>query len=141
METIPVENCIPHLTNASIDPETGESLEYLQLIKSNKYIPIWTRSFDNELGRLAQGILGNQVESTNTTFFIGRNKVPAGLKVTYGRIVEQERTCLTVGGNLLDYPGDCSTQTASEGAFIWVRSNSVVRGTEFLRFGLTIRHN
>jgi hypothetical protein len=29
----------------------------------------------------------------------------------------------------------------SEGALIWVRSNSVVRGTEFLRFGLTIRHN
>jgi hypothetical protein len=28
---------------------------------------------------------------------------------------------------------------ASEGAFIWVWSNSVVKGTEFLRFGLTIR--
>jgi hypothetical protein len=27
----------------------------------------------------------------------------------------------------------------SEGAFIWVWSNSVVKGTEFLRFGLTIR--
>jgi hypothetical protein len=26
----------------------------------------------------------------------------------------------------------------SEGAFIWVWSNSVVKGTEFLRFGLTI---
>jgi hypothetical protein len=29
---------------------------------------------------------------------------------------------------------------ASEGAFIWVRSNSVFKFTEFLRFGLTIRH-
>jgi hypothetical protein len=32
-----------------------------------------------------------------------------------------------------------SNRTTSEGAFIWVRSNSVVKGTEFLRFGLTIR--
>jgi hypothetical protein len=33
-----------------------------------------------------------------------------------------------------------SKMIASEGAFIWVRSNSVVKGTEFLRFCLTIRH-
>jgi hypothetical protein len=35
---------------------------------------------------------------------------------------------------------DIDASSASEGAFIWVRRNSVVRDTEFLRFGLTIHH-
>jgi hypothetical protein len=46
--------------------------------------------------------------------------VPADRKVTYGRIVatirpqksETHRVGLTVGGNLIDYPGDVSTPTA-----------------------------
>jgi hypothetical protein len=46
--------------------------------------------------------------------------VPPGRTVTYGRIVcelrpnkkELHRTRLTVGGNLIDYPGDVSTKTA-----------------------------
>ena len=86
-----------------------------------KYKPIWTRSFSNELGRLAQGV-GGRVEGTNTMFFIPKNKVPQDRfkDVTYGRIVvdyrpqkeEPHRTRLTVGGNLINYPGDVSTPTA-----------------------------
>jgi hypothetical protein len=46
--------------------------------------------------------------------------VPADRKVTYGRIVatirpqksETHRVRLTVGGNLIDYPGNVSTPTA-----------------------------
>ena len=57
---------------------------------------------------------------TNTIFFIPKDKVPAGRTVTYGRIVaeirpqkdETHRTRLTVGGNLIQFPGDVTTPTA-----------------------------
>ncbi len=55
-------------------------------------------------------------------FFIHKHEIPASrLKdITYGRIVvnyrpqktEKERTRLTVGGNLIDYPWDVTTPTA-----------------------------
>jgi hypothetical protein len=109
----------PHLANAVIDPVTGASLEYRQLIQRDDQRHVWTNSFSNELDRLAQGKTG-RVKGTNTIVFIKREQVPQGRKVTYGRIVvdvrpqkeEKERTRLTVGGNLIDYPGDCSTKTA-----------------------------
>jgi hypothetical protein len=43
----------PELANAVFDEETGKSLEYRQLVKMEKYRETWTRSFTNELGRLA----------------------------------------------------------------------------------------
>ena len=57
---------------------------------------------------------------TNTIFFIPKEKVPAGRKATYGIIVaeikpqkaETHRTRLTVGGNLINFPGDVTTPTA-----------------------------
>ena len=57
---------------------------------------------------------------TNTIFFIPKEKVPAYRTVTYGIIVakirpkkaETHRTRLTVGGNLINFPGDVTTPTA-----------------------------
>ena len=96
-------------------------MEYRHLIKDPKHSPIWIRSFANELGRLAQGV-GKRETGTNTTFFIPYDQIPNDRKgdVTYGRICvdyrpqkkEPERTRLTVGGNLIDFPGDVSTPTA-----------------------------
>jgi hypothetical protein len=108
-----------HFANAIVDPDTGQSLEYRHLIKDEKTKHLWTRSFANELGRLAQGV-ADRHKGTNTIFFIGHDAVPKDRKVTYGRIVvsirpqktEVERTRLTVGGNLIDYPGEVSTRTA-----------------------------
>ena len=56
---------------------------------------------------------------TNTIFFIPKDKVPEGRKVTYGIIVaviipqkaETHRTRLTVGGNLNNFPGDDTTDS------------------------------
>ena len=56
---------------------------------------------------------------TNTTSFIPKGKVPEGRTVTYGMIVaeiqpqkaETHRTGLTVGGNLINFPGDVTTPT------------------------------
>ena len=57
---------------------------------------------------------------TNTNFFIPKGKVPARRTVPYGRIVakirpqksEIHRTQLTVGGNLIHFPGDVTTSAA-----------------------------
>jgi hypothetical protein len=45
-----------YFANAIVDPDTGQSLEYRHLIKYEKMKLKWTRSFANELGRLAQGV-------------------------------------------------------------------------------------
>ena len=57
---------------------------------------------------------------TNTIIIILKDKVPAGIKVTYGRILAKIRqqkaethcTRLNVGGNLINFPGDVTTPTA-----------------------------
>jgi hypothetical protein len=122
--TAPTTNAEPpvpkHFAYSVIDPTSGIVQEYKQLSKDPATSKLWTRSFANELGRLAQGA-GDRLKGTNTCFFIPKSAVPHGWTVTYGRIVvslrpqkaEVERTRLTVGGNLIDYPGDVSTKTAN----------------------------
>ena len=107
------------MANAVIDPDTGRAMEYRELIANPKTKDAWLRSAANEFGRLAQGV-GGRIEGTNTIQFIPRNKVPKDRTVTYARFVcsvrpqktETNRTRITVGGNLIDYPGDVSTRTA-----------------------------
>ena len=68
---------------------------------------------------MAQGV-GNRVVGTDTIFFIPHTNVPSDRTVTYGRIIcnyhpqksEPERTRLTVGRNLIEYPFDVSTETS-----------------------------
>ena len=77
-------------------------------------------SFANEIGRLAQGVRTRMPSGINTIFFIPKEKVPSGRTVTYGRIVAEKRpqkeethqTKLTVGLNLINFPGDVTTPTA-----------------------------
>ena len=65
--------------------------------------------------------MGTRIEGTNTIFFISKSKVPSGRTVTYGSLVstirphkeEKFRTCVTVGGDKLPYPGPTYTKTAS----------------------------
>ena len=68
-----------------------------------------------------QGMPG-RVEGTNTLFAIRREDIPAARwrDITYGRIVvsfrpekkDSNRVRLTVGGDRINYPGDCGTPTA-----------------------------
>jgi hypothetical protein len=105
--------------NSVTDPLTGKQLEYRQLITDPRTKKLWLHSSANEFGRLAQGV-GGRIKGTNTIFFIHQHEVPKGKTPTYGRFVcserpqkaEQERTRLTVGGNLIDYPGSTSTPTS-----------------------------
>ena len=62
------------------------------------------------------------MEGTDTMFFLHHSNIHENIRkyVTYGRIVvdysppkyELHRTHLTVGGNLIKYPGEVSTRTA-----------------------------
>ena len=77
-------------------------------------------SFSNDIGRLAQGV-GNRIKRTNTIFFIHRSGVPAGKRVTYGRIVvsirpnktETQQVRITVGGDKISYEGPTATRCES----------------------------
>ena len=106
--------------NAVTDPNTGHQLEYKQLINhpDNALRHTWQRSSANEFGRLAQGI-GGRIKGTDTIKFLHYREMPTNRQPTYARFVceirpqktEQERTRLTVGGNLIDYPGTMTTRT------------------------------
>ena len=55
------------IAGAVLDGDTGELLEYRQLVKMPKYKQTWGRAFGNKIGRLAPGIPG-PVEGTNTFY-------------------------------------------------------------------------
>ena len=73
--------------NAVMDQETGDMLEYRQLIKRPKFRETWSKAFGKEIGRLAQGQKG-VVEGTNALFFIPFDQVPGERRrdITYARI-------------------------------------------------------
>jgi len=99
---------------AVLDDETGDLLEYRHLMKHSKYKDIWTKSFGTETRRLAT--------TTETIFFIKKDEIPQERRgdETYARIVcvyrdgkkDKYRTRITMGGNLVNFPGDCGTPTA-----------------------------
>ncbi len=109
------------MANAVIG-ENGELLEYKHLIANPKTQRIWSFSYGNEIGRLAQGMPGRNT-GTNTFFFIHKNQVPKdrARDVTYGlittlvrpeKIDEPNRTRLVAGGDRIHYPSDAGTPTA-----------------------------
>ena len=122
------------LANAVLDMDTGELLEYRQLLKHPKFAKDWNISAANEFGRLAQGIKG-RVKATNTIEFIHKSEVPQDRfkDVTYIKFVctvrtekkEPNRTRATMGGNLINYPDDVGTPTANL-LLIKIFLNSVV---------------
>ena len=105
-----------------LDHETGQLLEYCQLLKNPKFKEIWTRSAADEFGRLAQGI-GGRIKGTDTIHFIHKWEILTDrLKdVTYIKFVcniqtekkDPNRTRATMGGNLINYPDDVGTPTAN----------------------------
>ena len=105
-----------------MDVDTGQLLNYKQLIQHPKYTKKWAISSANEFGRLANGV-GNRIKNpTNTIQFIKKSAIPIDRRqdVTYGSFVynlrpekvEQERTRFVVGGDRINYPGEVATPTA-----------------------------
>ena len=103
-----------NITYAVLDYETGDLLEYRHLMKHPKYKDVWTKSFGTEIRRLTT--------TTETIFFVKKEDIPNDRKgdETYARIVsvyqegkkDKYRTRVTMGGNLVNFPGDCGTPTA-----------------------------
>jgi hypothetical protein len=132
---------------AVMHEDTGELLEYRQLVKIPKYRDKWSQAFGKEIGRLAQGLEG-VVEGTNTWFFMPYEDIPEDRRkdVTYARICVNERPekadpnrCrITLGGNLINYPGDVGTRTADM-LTVKLLLNSVIStpGSKFMSLDIT----
>ena len=83
-------------------------------MKDPKYKDILTKSFGTEIPLLAK--------TTETIFFIRKEDIQSDRigNETYARIVsvfcdgkkDKYRTRVTMGGNLVNFPGDCGTPTA-----------------------------
>ena len=107
-----------------IYPTTGQTIsKYMTLAKDPDTREVWTRAFGKELGGLAQGDTTTNTKGTNTIVFLdhdGIRAIPTDRTITYARIVvdyrpqkeDPNRVRITVGGNLIDYPGELTTNTA-----------------------------
>ena len=126
---------------------TGRSMEYRDLLADPITRDVWLHSAANEFGRLAQGLPDNRVNATNTIFFIPVTKVPRNKCPTNTRFIcsfrpqkpEPYRTRITVGGNLIDYPGNLSMKVADMTTFkILVNSTLSTPGAKWL--GLDVKN-
>jgi len=113
-----------------MDHESGKLLEHRQLRRHPKYKKIWDRSYANEIGRLCQGVgrhptkpNAQRIAGTNCMHPIKFSNIPRDRisDVAHTRVVcevrpskpDPDRTRITIGGNTIDYIGDCGTKTAS----------------------------
>jgi hypothetical protein len=116
------------------DNDTGEYLNYRQLVRDPKHQKMWNTSAANEFGQLAQGV-GGRVKATNTIFFIPKDKVPKDRMkdVTLGSFscnlkpnkagTHQPR--LTAGGDRINYLKDVGTPTADM-TLVKILLNSII---------------
>jgi hypothetical protein len=101
----------------AVHPDSGCDVEYPKLLCSSDGL-LWEEPYAEKAGCLAQGY--KQAKGTNTIHFIRNDQIPKGCRATYlGNVVadrpqkeQPRRVRWTVGGNLIDYPGDVSTTTA-----------------------------
>jgi hypothetical protein len=112
-----------------LDHKTGKLLEHCQLRKDPCYKKVWDRSYINELGCLCQGIGtqdkagGKRVAGASTFHLIAYANIlhHKRKEIVYTKVVcevqeekdDENCTRITVGGNLICYPGNAGTNTAS----------------------------
>ncbi len=116
------------------DTDTGNYLNYRQLMRDPNHATVWSESSANEFGRLAQGV-GGRVTGTNTIFFIQKDHVPISRRkdVMNGSFVcelkpnKEEKHCiqLTAGGDRINYPEDVGTPT-SDMTLVKILLNSII---------------
>jgi len=106
-----------------VHPTTGETItKYRTLAMDPETKEIWTTTFGKELGGLAQGDKKTGGKGSNTIFFMDRGQVkniPKDRTITYARICvdfrptkeDPNRVRIMCGENLIEYPGEVTTQT------------------------------
>ncbi len=114
---------------AVFDQESGQLLEHHELHMDPRYKDVWDCSYSNKLGRLCQGIGtgdkagGKWVAGTSTLNLIPYLDIShhKPKKIIYTKVVcekwegkdDENCTKITVGGNLIYYPSNAGTNTAS----------------------------
>jgi hypothetical protein len=93
---------------AVTDPETGEALEYKELLthSNDEFRQQWQESAANEFGRLAQGIKG-RVEYTDAIDFIHFHEKPK----TKGYLWTRRLHCPTPEERTKPHPHHCRRQS------------------------------
>ena len=131
------------LYQPSFHPSTRKTIDkYEELAKDLVMYEIWTTAFGKEFGGLAQGDNKTGAVGTMTIFFLNHERIkliPADWTITYNQAVvdyrlqkeDPNRIRITVGGNLISYPGELTTQTADliTSKIMW---NSVISTTNAL---------
>jgi hypothetical protein len=107
-----------------VHPVTKETITHnRKLIKGHLLKDLWIKAMSKELHRLAQGCPG-VTKGTNTVCYLSHTdicKIPQDRTVTYTRTVivhhpqkeDPNHVCITVGGNLINYPFELTTRTAN----------------------------
>ena len=113
-----------HYCAPVIHPTTGEIItKYSKLANEPETREVWTTAFGKEFGSIAQGENITGAKGTDILFILTHQDIrdiPTDRVVTYGRLVvnflpqkeDPNRVQLTVGGNLITYPGDVTIRTA-----------------------------
>ena len=80
------------MINVVLNQETGEMMEYRQVMKTPKYRALYEKAYAKEIGRLAQ-VMPGLAGGTETIFFVNKGEVPPDIwrDITYGRIVMRYR--------------------------------------------------
>jgi hypothetical protein len=108
-----------------VHPITGETIStYQKLAKDPVTKEVWTTAFGKEFGNLAQGNKKTGTKGPDSLFILERHKIPSIPKdrtVIYAHVVvdhrpqkpDPNRAGITVGSNLITYPGELTTRTAN----------------------------
>ena len=138
-----------------LDHETGQTLEHGQLRRHPKYKATWDESYADEIFRLCQGggkhpTKPNQqrITGTNTMRPIMFHDIPHDRKgdIAHTRVVceirptkaDPNRTRVTIGGNTINYIGDCGTKTASlETVKLTINSTLSTPNAEYMTMDLS----
>jgi hypothetical protein len=133
---------------AVLDKESGQLLKHCQLCQDPCYKEVLDQSYSNELGQHCQGIgTGDKagckwVAEINTFHLTWYSNIPHHKckEIIYTKVVceiregKEDKNCtrITVGGNLIFYPGDAGTNTALL-ELIKLMLNSVIlhKGAQF----------
>jgi hypothetical protein len=133
-----------------VHPVTKETItHYRKLIKDPLLKDLWIKAMSKELHCLAQ-VCPSVTKGTNTICYLSHAdicKIPQDKTVTYAHTVidhcpqkeDPNRVCITVGGNLINYPFELTTRTADmvSSKILW---NSVI-STKDARFAGTNNKN